>query len=62
VGNSQRSSGRIILEVLTAENSFVEAKEMKTIHKTSGPYLQTRRRSEEFCGGCAALFRVIIKA
>jgi hypothetical protein len=35
---------------------------MKTIHKTRGPYRQTRRRSEEFSGGCAALFRVIIKA
>ncbi len=43
-GKSQSSMGRISCEVFAAENSLVEAREMKSIHKTSGPYRHNRRR------------------
>lgn len=45
-GKSQSSMGRRIADVLDAENSAVDANEMKSIQKTSGPYRQNRRRLE----------------
>ena len=45
-GKSQSSMGRRISDVLDAENSAVDANEMKSNQKTSGPYRQNRRRVE----------------
>ena len=36
-GNNQSSRGPMTLEVLSAENSFDDAKEMKAIQMISGP-------------------------
>ena len=36
-GNSHKSSGRMIAEVFPAENSLVDANEMKNIHMAKGP-------------------------
>jgi len=37
LGKSHNSMGRRIIEVLLAENSLVEANEMKIIQRTNGP-------------------------
>ena len=49
LGKSHNSMGRTTVEVLAAENSSVDANEMKSIHNTSGPYRQNRRRADWGC-------------
>jgi len=37
LGKNQRSSGRTTVDVLSAENSLVEANAIRSIQKNSGP-------------------------
>ena len=44
-GNNQSSSGRMMRDVFSAENSPVEAKKMKASQRMSGPYRPIRDHS-----------------
>jgi hypothetical protein len=57
-GNNHNSSGPIKRDVLTAENSPVDAKDIKAIHKMSGRYLETRRLTDRLSSCWVATLRM----